>query len=322
MAKVHIYGCGGMGTNVVSIYRNAEQEPNMPELAVSFIDTSLSNLSKHGISESEACVLDGLDGSGKLRKENANVISDNIKQILLNRKPGDFNIVVFSASGGSGSVAAPLIMKELLSRKIPVVGVMVGSQESLITTQNTINTFKSLDAIARQVEQPVVVFYRHMESLKDRSKMDTEVRGAIGYLTFMNASSIHELDRMDINNWLFYPRVTSQGPTLTSLEIFNEDAGAWGTKSPITVLTLCTSTDHAHSSVTPEYQCCGYVAESALEQTRSHAIHFVTDAEYIRRQIKDVQVRLDDMIAQRDSRISPNALVSKDDSIHGSGLVL
>ncbi len=75
MAKVHIYGCGGMGTNVVSIYRNAEQEPNMPELAVSFIDTSLSNLSKHGISESEACVLDGLDGSGKLRKENATSMS-------------------------------------------------------------------------------------------------------------------------------------------------------------------------------------------------------------------------------------------------------
>ena len=100
MAKVRIYGCGGMGTNIVSIYRNATQEPNMPELEVSFVDTSFSNLKKHGIGEEEACVLEGLDGSGKLRKENANVISDNIKQILLNHKPGDFNIVVFSASGG------------------------------------------------------------------------------------------------------------------------------------------------------------------------------------------------------------------------------
>ena len=217
---------------------------------------------------------------------------------------------------------SPLIMKELLERKIPVVGVVVGSQESLITTQNTINTFKSLDAIARQVSQPVVVFYRHMESLKDRAKTDVELRGAIGYLTFMNAGMIHELDRMDINNWLFYPRVTSQGPALTGLEIFNEDVGVWTTKSPITVLTICTSTDHAHSSITPEYQCCGYVDEAAMEQARSNAIHFVTDAEYIRKQIKEVQVRLDEMIAQRDSRINPSSLVSKDDNIHDSGLVL
>lgn len=103
-----------------------------------FIDTSRSNLTPE-IPEEKIYILDNTDGSGKVRRENHAQISSSIKHILQSQQPGEFNIVVFSASGGSGSVLGPLIVSELLARGLPVVVLTAGrwNRTSLPTTPST-----------------------------------------------------------------------------------------------------------------------------------------------------------------------------------------
>ena len=114
-----------------------------------FIDTSSSNVKK-GMNEDNVYILPNLDSSGKKRDENHLEISNVIKEVLVKHKPLDFNIVLFSLSGGSGSVIAPLLISELLSRNIPVIAVCIGSDESVLTANNTLKTLKSLEVIAKK----------------------------------------------------------------------------------------------------------------------------------------------------------------------------
>src|ERR1700690_3688627 len=127
--KVRLYGCGGLGSNIVKDYIGRQPAPGFATPLTSFIDTSRSNLA--GIAnQDDIFVLEGTDGSGKVRKENHAQISAAVKQILLKQAPEDFNIVIFSASGGSGSVIGPLLVSELLSRGHAVVVLTAGSSES------------------------------------------------------------------------------------------------------------------------------------------------------------------------------------------------
>ncbi|MBC5772383.1 hypothetical protein, partial [Dysosmobacter segnis] len=84
--KVRLYGCGGLGTNIVKDYIGRKIAPGFATPMVSFVDTSRSNLS--GIEdESSIFVLENTDGSGKVRKENHAQISAAVKQILLKQTP-------------------------------------------------------------------------------------------------------------------------------------------------------------------------------------------------------------------------------------------
>jgi len=136
--KIRIYGCGGAGINLTSHFINLPADGNYAEVLAAMVDTSRSNISTD-IAEDLCYILPEVDGSGKVRKENHEVIGGVVKQILLQHKPEDLNVVVFSGSGGSGSVIGPLITKELLSREHSVICVMVGSDESAITCTNTRN---------------------------------------------------------------------------------------------------------------------------------------------------------------------------------------
>lgn len=100
--QLRLYGCGGAGTNCASYFDKADVELSGSvgaEIHAVYVDTSRSNI-KASINPEHVCVLDNVDGSGKIRSENANLIAENVRQILLKHKPMDLNVVVFSAAGG------------------------------------------------------------------------------------------------------------------------------------------------------------------------------------------------------------------------------
>lgn len=97
--KLTIYGCGGAGVNATLNFDSGKVEPGQAEIKCGYVDTSRSNL-RAGISEDQVYILPNVDGSGKVRAENHVEIANTIKQILVQIEPGDFNVCVFSASGG------------------------------------------------------------------------------------------------------------------------------------------------------------------------------------------------------------------------------
>lgn len=81
--KLRVFGCGGAGINLVTHYFGKDAEAGMAEMAPALIDTSRSNLMGRKIDEDSTYLVEGLDGSGKIRSENYDSINKTIKQILV-----------------------------------------------------------------------------------------------------------------------------------------------------------------------------------------------------------------------------------------------
>ena len=74
--KVKLYACGGGGINIGHLFEQhrGKSEAGFAQIDVTYIDTSRSNV-KAGITADNLYLLEGLDGSGKLRAENHKVIA-------------------------------------------------------------------------------------------------------------------------------------------------------------------------------------------------------------------------------------------------------
>ena len=100
MSSIKVFGSGGCGINLASDYFGREPGANMADIKPVLVDTSESNLRQRHVPEESTYLIEGLDGSGKIRSENHREISRVIKNVLVQHEPSEFNIVIFSASGG------------------------------------------------------------------------------------------------------------------------------------------------------------------------------------------------------------------------------
>jgi len=99
--KMHIYACGGAALNIASSIVNYDTKNDIGfcDIETYFTDTSKSNLVSK-IPDDKTYLIEGLDGSGKNRKSNYEVLSECAVKILHQFKPGDINVVLHSSSGG------------------------------------------------------------------------------------------------------------------------------------------------------------------------------------------------------------------------------
>lgn len=315
---LRLYACGGAGINIASYFNKAGDEPNCATVKPTYLDTSRSNL-KPEFSEEDIFILKNVDGSGKLRKENHNEISNVVKQILLQLEPGDFNVVIFSASGGSGSVLGPLIMSELLERGKSVVCIVVGSDESSITSNNTLNTLKSLEAISKRINKPVVMYYEHNERTRRRSEVDSQVRLAISSLAILASGRNREMDSKDIGNWVYFNNTTSVSPQLAMLEIFDDLKSSEEVRDPIAIASVYKSEEQEHLHKAPEYSTVGYMRE---ESDTYDQFHYIISIEAIPVLVDTLKKTLDEYNIQKTSRVKQASILGESDEISDTGLVL
>lgn len=270
---VRIYACGGAACNLGSEFIQLNQSPNVAEVKTCFIDTSLSNLRDVPVKEENIFLLEDTDGSGKLRRSNSDKITESVKSIIHKFSPESLNIVLFSLSGGSGSVFSPLIIKELLQRGETVVSIVIGSEESKISIENTINTLKSLDTISRKhVNKPIVVSYWYNSKENSRKANDTGILQTITSLLVLTAKDNRELDTADISNFFNFDKVSSVKEGLSLLYITSKEEEAMKVEFPIAVASLFSNEEKSATALTPEYSCAGYPASNILKDTDLHFI--------------------------------------------------
>jgi hypothetical protein len=191
--SVAVYGCGGMGTNIINQFGKDLSN----KVKIRIIDTSKSNLIN---TPYETTIIDG-NGSGKLRGANVESINKYISsEAFVDKEPEDINIVIFSLSGGSGSVIGPLLIKELHRQNKAVVALVVAETISQLDTENTSRTFMSLEGIceADDIYLPVMVF----DNSFTRSKVDNAIKHRLTILTDFLTTNVFELDKSDKINWL------------------------------------------------------------------------------------------------------------------------
>ncbi len=328
--QIRVYACGGAGINIGALlekHRNAE-DTAAAKLNITYIDTSKSNLARnrHSIADEHTYVIDGLDGSGKIRAENYEAIVQHSKDVLQAHKPMDLNIVVSSAAGGSGSVIAPTLVGELLDRKVPVIVLLVGSTSTRLDAENTLKTIKSYESVSRMKKAPVVAIYDENSEKTTRAQVDDNLKYAVLTLAILYSRQNHELDSQDLFNWLRYDRVTSFPTQLAALTIMDgreltselKDLG-----HVISVATVGSHPDQVHFPITPDYQCAGFLPESASDRFKERCPfnYIVSDGIF-----PDVHQRLEKFLValkdETEARIVKRSILSKDDNVTDNGVVL
>lgn len=323
MSKVNLYCAGGASANIGKHfvkYRN-KKDPGFSELSTYFIDASRSNLDEH-IPDEVIYLVDGLDGSGKRRDSNYAVLAERSKEILHRFKPGDLNIVLHSAGGGTGSTLGPILVSELLDRKEPVVVITIGSTGSRIETDNTIKTLKSYEMISRKRELPINVHYRENTGSLGRGVVDNEVQLAVVILTAIFSGENKELDSSDLKNFLNYTRVTSYTPKLSLLDFFSEHIDVGKGQSVVALVTLTDDQTASDATVPVEYQAVGYLSENTKKLvTAKLPIHAAVISGHFNGVIDTLNKKLTEFDEVR-SIINEKPIVGEHEQSTDEGLIL
>ncbi len=317
-----LYGCGGTGINLGTLMmRDSERtDDSFSGLTLYRIDTSVSNLKDDGLGQT--FLIEGLEGCGKKRDSHYNAMKDEVDAILHKMPPGDVNVIIASASGGSGSVLAPIIAAELLKKGAVVFGMLVGNMDSRIEASNCVKTLKSFEAITRLTKRPFNVLFEANRPELSRKEVDHLMTSFMVYLRGVLGSATTELDQSDVANFLDYHKVTDTQPQLSSIEVSlpSFDNATQRSVRPVTVLTL-TSTDVAsrfHTEV--DYQAVAVANDDLAKKIKDLPFHIFTAVGYFHELITATEKKLE-TFDETKKAIKTKTVTVTDDEANSDGMV-
>lgn len=317
-----IYACGGGAINITADLPDYRDIKGFSDTMVSRIDTSASNLTTN-MPGSSVYLLEGADGSGMERAHNYEPVCAALDQILAKHQPADFNIVIFTASGGSGSVIGPVICGELLKRNAPVLAMVIGTTGCKQQTTNSINTYKSLWGVTEAARAPLAMLYFEVDQNNSQRDIDAAVLGSLTSLLNLLDSENTKIDSKDLTNFLRYTNVHKADVGLVAMEIFlgddiNEIAGT----APIAMASIWPDDDRKFLSVTPAYHTNGtrgFAFDDAIVTT---PIHYVITPDPIKRSFDALTKRLEQIVEETRGRGVTKSILGNDDHADSHGMVL
>lgn len=325
--KAIVYAAGGAGINIgkkVEQFRN-HSEVGVSDLSIVYIDTSRSNLNDldESVIEKHTYLLEGLDGSGKIRKENHESIRDNTRKILQQFPPQDINIVISSGAGGSGSVIAPSIVAELLENDQQVIVILIGATDSGAEIENVLKTLKSYESISQKKERPVIASYFQNSKDSPRSKVDTSAVEVILSITTVFSRENRELDTRDLYNFLNYQRITSFKPKLVGFTVHVGEIPASDSTDVISVALVTAPGGDDSISFTPEYKAVGFLPEDINPDLAARTpLTLLTHNDSFTLIAKELEDRLSDLEKVKKARIHVKSILSGSDVSTDDGMVL
>lgn len=250
--KLNVIVTGGFGQNILYALMKKESFPLIKDQIKLFaLDTSDKNFGKFRKENMDDAItlrtVDGADGSGSFRGENNEALTLMVKNFV---ESGDLEdgltIVVSSASGGSGAMAAGDVLQFLVAKGRSVLGMFLETDEDDTKVNNTLKTVKSLRAKAAMGKGHFNIFWdrnRGTDKKVKKSAADNVFLEALEDLIMIGHPDMDKLDSMDIKNFLNYPRGSEKGEVrfLTIKrrnkdQQFEEDADV-----PLAVLSLLRS---------------------------------------------------------------------------------
>lgn len=340
---INIYACGGAAQNimkdVINLHASLSQTEQLADMEITLVDTSRSNYNNnaqlfqdYGI---EFVSIPNIDGSGQVRSANVEKILPHIGKIANDYGSRDavLNIIIHSASGGSGSVQGPLLAKQLLSEDKNVLVIMVGDTTSRMFANNTINTIKSYESIAKQIGKPIAAHYFQNDN---NPRLKQETNNVIGAILvdyrLLFSGNIHGIDSADLTNFLNYQRVTNEQPKLVLVNdiVVEPTANENQLKDklvnmhgadvfPISMVVLSVDPNSKTQVLPCEFRIDGEVKFKETNEIGGKNLYFVLTDNYF----VDVVKKLEEIVSDFD-KTSRNRVIEEINvgSTSSSGLVL
>lgn len=249
--SITLVGAGGAGANLVRPFVNDHRINKLYRF-----DTSLTNVK----GDEKVNILTNGSGSGSNRAENAADIQREIDK-LSDKHLGvnDVAIVVFSLGGGSGSVVGPLLLREYCRKGVRPIAVLIADTTSAVSAKNTLNTLKTITAIANNngLYIPVLLFTN--DNVNRRGAVDELVLTHVSTLIALLTSPTYEVDRNDRLNWINSSKVSNASSGVKIIKLSTEGLktnpeivlGAESTEMVDSLLILLKNADEAIDTPLP-----------------------------------------------------------------------
>lgn len=176
--KVGIIGAGGAG-KVAAIRASkflSSTGTKITTIDTSGVETRIENV--------ESIKIGDLNGSGKLRSENVEIISNFINDWITKTTFEDVTIILHALAGGSGSIITPLLIDEITRQGKIAIMIGIVDTESEIDTTNVFNSLRTYDNIVnkRKCYLPTVLFDNKFGRPTVDKGIDTVVKNLVDIL--------------------------------------------------------------------------------------------------------------------------------------------
>lgn len=282
---LQIYALGGAGANIGSLFEHyrGESEIGMTPTDVCYVDTSRSNIEGKGIPENKIFIVPGADpdkdGSGKKRGHNAKLLMKHRHEILQMFPAGYVNVMISSASGGTGAVAAAILTNELLSQGKMVINITIGVADSGAEISNTLDTLQSFEGLVKTTKKTVPVAYFENTKQRPMSKVDEDVTELITAIAVFFSRQNEGMDTQDMYHFLNVEVLTKYPAHVVGLETFVGDLVEAEHKNTVTVASVVTNKDNRGIDFILPYTTYGILpAGISTEISGKAPIHLVTKA--------------------------------------------
>lgn len=303
--KIICHFCGGAGISISdkAISMVSDLGDGFADIEYNYIDTSDSNY--HNLSEkrgefwqvkTKSHSNSLIDGSGGERGTNLEDIIDNVSDYLDSKKikksvTGEYHMVVFSASGGSGGIIGQGIVKILLQKGIPVFCVCVGDSTTSIYTSNTIKVLENFDRMCVAFKKALCIIYDNNSAEHNtqnglaEQNVNKKIFNTISSVALFLSRNLESIDNKDMVHLFDQTQYTSfETPVgLYGMHIYSGDvvipknAVPWGART-----LYKNGTDGAGTGLTLQHSKKGYVIdENACSiYNEQFPLHLVTFANY------------------------------------------
>lgn len=275
--KLAIYCAGAFGikTGLRTPQTNADTR-------ISYIDTSEANLSSdidaskvYRIAVPAEPGQTQRGGAGQDRKRAYKAILPHIPDLLEKFVPGEFNILVASVSGASGSSAIALLAREMIKRDQSFMIITVGELSTPKYLTNTKDSWATFENLSLSLNRPINMAYFENRPGVLPSSIDNDVQFVIESIQALTTRFNEDLDESDIYNWLNYNNVTKVGAQLSCISISDNAKSASAVLEPIATLSLFKSRDDYRVVGTPHYIKAGYPLIKEGTDDGFTQLHFV-----------------------------------------------
>jgi len=303
---IRLIGVGGAGVTIGNEVGGmlSDLGEGFSNVVRHYVDTSTNNITDDmrdeglfHLIESKNLTKAKIMGSGSERRTHAGDINESVKDYLdknkiLNNKTDMFNVVVFSGSGGTGSVGGPLIVKNLLEANIPVVVVMVGDSTNGLSGLNTISTIATLHKFTMAHKKALPIMYVNNEAymsngvsnaIADANKSIFNSLSALSLFLSGDNESIDSQDMINIIDQTNYKTINVK-PGLYALSTFSKNVVLPEGCIPTVTRTLTTRGVSPDLNIVPAHSKSGTIlADNAANIYREHApIHMVAYANFFK----------------------------------------
>lgn len=231
--KFKLFGCGGCGINITSRYqRDGLFRDSFEALG---LDTSDANID--GLTNLSVELVPGATGSGSDQSKNVDRYEAFLHKVITQYEVGTVNILVYSASGGSGSSMGPTLHRMLLERDIPVISIIVGDNTTITEATNTVGTLLNLNKHTETGKPVVFSFYENTRE-NTHGKVNSDIVTFIDTLRIMLGNENRRIDQTDIYHLFFYNRVVKAAPVLSCLEVISGDEAEVYDRNAVAAISL------------------------------------------------------------------------------------